>query len=182
MSETTPEFAALFLDFSRRKLMEQYWPRLRECVESLTDKQIWWRPNPASNSVGNLLLHLNGNVGQWIVASFNSLEDKRNRPHEFNQQEQPSGAELLRRLGSTLDQAAAVLTRLTPAELLAPYKIQGYAAHGLDAIYQVVEHFGLHYGQIIYITKMLTAKDMGFYKALNKTGRTEPGTGGLKTP
>ena len=68
---TTPELAALFLDFSRRKLMEEFWPRIRECVESLTDEQIWWRPNPASNSVGNLLLHLNGNLGQWLVASFN---------------------------------------------------------------------------------------------------------------
>lgn len=179
---TTPEFAALFLDFSRRTLMEQYWPRLRECVESLTDEQIWWRPNPASNSIGNLLLHLNGNVGQWIVVSFNRLEDKRDRPHEFNEQEQPSGAELLRRLGSTLEQAADVFARLTPAELLTPYKIQGYASCGLDVIYHVVEHFGLHYGQIVYITKMLTAKDMGFYKELNKTGRTEPAAGGSKTP
>jgi hypothetical protein len=188
MSDTapTPELTTLFLDFSRRKLMEQYWPRLRECVESLTDEQIWWRPNPASNSIGNLLLHLNGNVGQWIVASFNRLKDKRDRPHEFNEREQPSGAELLLRLGATLDQAAEVLARLTAADLLAPhmgpYAIQGYDVHGLQAIYQVVEHFGLHYGQIVYITKMLTAKDMGFYKELNKTGRTEPAAGGSKTP
>ena len=110
-----------------------------------------------------------------------ALEDNRNRPHEFNQQEQPSGAELLRRLGSTLDQAAALLTRLTQAELLASYTIQGRNLRGFDAIYHAVEHFGLHYGQIIYITKMLTAQDMGFYKELNKTGRTEPAAGRSKT-
>src|ERR1700739_3729483 len=67
----------LFLQFSRQKLVEQYWPRLRKAVETLSDEQIWWRPNDASNSIGNLILHLNGNVWQWMVASFNRLEDRR---------------------------------------------------------------------------------------------------------
>src|ERR1700688_2069784 len=61
---------AAFLEFSRRKLLEEYWPRLRVSVESLTDEQMWWRPNQASNSAGNLILHLNGNVRQWLLAAF----------------------------------------------------------------------------------------------------------------
>ena len=80
-----PNAAALFLEFSHQKLVEQYWPRLRTCVESLTDEQVWWRPNDSSNSIGNLMLHLNGNVRQWLVASFNRLEDRRDRPAEFNE-------------------------------------------------------------------------------------------------
>jgi hypothetical protein len=75
--------AGIFLEFSRRKLLEQYWPRLRQCVEQLTDEQLWWRPNEASNSIGNLVLHLNGNVQQWLVGSFGKKEDTRNRPAEF---------------------------------------------------------------------------------------------------
>jgi hypothetical protein len=110
-------------------------------------------------------------VQQWLVASFNRDEDKRNRPAEFAAKEGGTAAELLDRLGATLDEAAAVLDRLTTAELIAPYEIQGYHVHGLDAVYQVVEHFGLHHGQIIYITKLLSAKDLGFYKELSKTGR-----------
>ena len=74
------ELADEFLLFSRKKLLEQYWPRMRKAVEPLTDEQVWWRPNEASNSIGNLLLHLNGNVRQWMVASFNRLEDARDRP------------------------------------------------------------------------------------------------------
>jgi hypothetical protein len=66
--------ATIFLEFSRNKLLEQYWPRLRACVEQLTDEQVWWRPNEASNSIGNIILHLNGNVGQWLIASFNKRE------------------------------------------------------------------------------------------------------------
>ena len=163
--------AALFLEFSRDKLLKQYWPRLRACVESLTDEQIWWRPNDASNSVGNLLLHLNGNVGRWLVASFNKLEDARNRPAEFKEPERSPGALLLRQLGETIQQASAVLSRLTETDLLARYEIQGRNVTGLAAVYQVVEHFGLHYGQILYVTKMLRGEELGFYRELNQTGR-----------
>jgi len=171
LSTTNPNLAPLFLEFSRTRLFDRYWPRLKECVAQLTDEQIWWRPNDASNSIGNLILHLNGNVGQWLVASFNKGDDKRDRPAEFSAKEGATAAELLAKLGATLDAAAAVLNRLTVDELLAPYEIQGYHVHGLDAVYQVVEHFGLHYGQIVYITKLLTAKDLDFYKELKKTGR-----------
>ena len=161
----------LFLRFSRDKLVNQYWPRLRQCVEPLTDEQIWWRPNAASNSIGNLMLHLNGNVRQWLVDSFNKVEDKRDRPAEFAATGNMTGSALLEKLGGTIAEGAMVLDRLTEAELTAPYEIQGYDVHGLDAVYQVVEHFGLHYGQIAYIAKMITDKDLGFYKELNRSGR-----------
>jgi len=139
----------------------------------MSTEQIWWRPNEASNSVGNIILHLNGNVTQWLVASFNRDQDKRDRPSEFSAVGGVAAAELLDRLGATIAEAAKVLDRLTPDELLAPYEIQAYHVHGLDAVYQVVEHFGLHYGQIAYIAKSLSAKDLGFYRELNKTGRAK---------
>ncbi len=171
MSATDSDLTALFLDSSRKLLFDQHWPRMKTCVESLSTEQIWWRPNEASNSIGNLLLHLNGNVRQWLVTSFNLGEDKRNRPAEFATKEGGSAGELLDRLGATLDEAAQVLDRLTPAELLANYEVQGYHANGVYVVYHVVEHFGMHYGQIAYITKLLSGKDLGFYKELNKTGR-----------
>jgi hypothetical protein len=162
----------LFLDFSRDKLGNQYWPRLRTCVESLTDEQIWWRPNPSSNSIGNLVLHLNGNMRQWLVDSFSHQEDHRNRPAEFAEKGPIPGATLIEKLGATVHAGLAILDRLTEADLLAPMEIQGYHVTGLTAVYQVIEHFGLHYGQIAWITKMLSDKDLGFYKELNKTGRS----------
>jgi uncharacterized damage-inducible protein DinB len=171
MAEKELELTALFLDTSRKLLFDQHWPRIKTCVESLTTEQIWWRPNEASNSIGNLLLHLNGNVSQWIVTSFNHGEDKRNRPAEFAAKEGGTAKELLDRLGATLDEAAQVLDQLTPAELLAKYEVQGYHTNGLYVVYHVVEHFGMHYGQIAYITKLLSGKDLGFYKDLTKTGR-----------
>lgn len=168
--------AELFLQFSRNKLLEQYWPRLRKAVEPLSLEQVWWRPNAASNSIGNLVLHLNGNVWQWIVASFNRLEDERNRPAEFSATGDLAAADLLSRLSQTMGEAAKVLARLTPEELLATWHIQGYTVSGLAAVYQVVEHFGLHYGQIVYIAKALEGRDLGFYRELNTTGRATGGS------
>jgi hypothetical protein len=171
MTTSDAGLAALFLEFSRTKLLDQYWPRLRSSVEPLTDEQIWWRPNPACNSIGNLLLHLNGNVGQWMVASFNGLDDARNRPAEFNERRRLPGRLLLERLDETMQEAEKVLDRLTPDDLAATYHIQGYTVSGLAAVYQVVEHFGMHYGQIVYITKALRGEDLGFHRELTETGR-----------
>jgi len=167
--------STLFLEFSHRKLIDHYWARLPACVAPLTPQQIWWRPNESSNSIGNLLLHLNGNVHQWLVASFNRTPDHRDRPTEFAAQDGPGAGELLDKLGATMQQAYGVLMRLTEADLVANYDIQGYNVTGLEAVYQVVEHFGLHYGQIVYIAKSLTARDLGFYRELDKTGRATGG-------
>lgn len=164
MTKTASE---LFLEFSRNKLGNQYWPRLRACVESLSDEQIWWRPNASSNSIGNILLHLNGNMRQWLVTSFHRGVDQRDRPAEFAAEGGILGSALLASLGETIEQGLAVLERLTEADLLAEYDIQGHHVTGLAAVYQVIEHFGLHYGQIIYVTKMLRDQDLGFYRELN---------------
>lgn len=161
----------VFIEFSRRKLMEQYWPRLRHCVEGLNDEQVWWRPNEASNSIGNLILHLNGNVGQWLVAAFRRIEDTRDRPTEFLSRRRIPASALLEKLGTTLNEASEILAALTEADLLTTFHIQGYTVNGLEAVYQVVEHFGIHYGQILYITKLLQGEDLGFYRELDKTGR-----------
>ena len=171
MTASDVQASALFLETARRSLVEQHWPKIKECVASLGEEQVWWRPNEASNSIGNLLMHLNGNIGQWLVASFERREDLRDRPQEFNARGAATAAELLARLGATVDEAGRVLARLTLEELLATYEIQGYTVTGLYAVFHAVEHFALHYGQIAYISKSLSGRDLGFHRELEKTGR-----------
>src|SRR5713101_4345765 len=112
---TDADISGLFIEFSREKLLRQYWPRLRRSVESLNDEQVWWRPNEASNSIGNLILHLNGNVWQWLVASFDRLEDTRDRPAEFAERQPVAPAALLEKLDATMQDASRVLSRLGEA-------------------------------------------------------------------
>jgi uncharacterized damage-inducible protein DinB len=168
-----PGLTDLFLEFSRKQLLEDYWPRLRGCAESLTDEQVWWRPNEVSNSIGNLILHLDGNVRQWLVSSFNRSEDSRDRPEEFANRQLISKTVLFSKLDLTLREASEVPSRLTETDLLTTFQIQGYTVTGLYAVYHVVEHFGMHYGQILFITKQLRGEDLGFYRELNETGRLD---------
>jgi hypothetical protein len=179
MTQTPPETSDLFIEFSRHKLLDQYWPRLRACVESLSEEQVWWRPNDASNSIGNLVLHLNGNVMQWLIAPFQHLEDTRDRPAEFARKDGVTPAALIAALAHTMSRATEVFAALTRADLHAHFDIQGYHVTGLHAVYQVVEHFGLHYGQIAYITKLLRDGDLGFYRELSATGRTARPAGSM---
>lgn len=173
MTDQETKIATLFLEYSRRKLLEQDWPRLRGCVEWLSDEQIWWRPNPASNSIGNLILHLDGNIHQWLVDSFHQRENHRDRLAEFTLSGWMPTTALLARLGATLQEASEVLALLNENDLAASFEIQGNTVTGLEAIYKAVEHFAMHYGQILYIVKSLRNVDLGFYRELNKTDRAE---------
>ena len=158
-----------FLELSRRKLLEEFWPGICTCLDKLTDEQIWWRPNEASNSIGNLILHLNGNVKQWIVSTFSEATDQRNRPAEFRERRHIPAAELRNNLDQTLNEVDRILRRLEERDLLKRFDIQKYeAVTGLEAVFHVVEHFAMHYGQILYITKMLEGQDLGFFKYLDQ--------------
>ena len=171
MDDQANELNQAFVKFSREKLKEEYWPRICRCLDSLADEQIWWRPNEASNSIGNLLLHLNGNVRQWILSPIGGIETTRNRDAEFAQPEQQDKLTLRGALDETLKEFDRILARLTPVDLLKVYTIQRYEdITALAAIYHVVEHFGMHCGQILYITKLLSGADLAFYRQLSGWG------------
>ena len=164
------ETARAFIGEARRLLSADYLPKIERCLERLTDDQVWWRANADSNSVGNLLLHLAGNARQWIVSGVGGAGDARERQAEFDAGKagddatRPTASELLARLRSTLAEVDAVLAGLDPAALLERRRIQGLeGVVVLNAVFHVVEHFSMHAGQIILLTKLLTAGDLAFY-------------------
>lgn len=165
MSDMSPDNAvgAAFIDRALKYLLRHYQPKIERCLEKLTDEQIWWRPNEESNSVGNLVLHLCGNARQWIVAGVGSEADTRVRDAEFEQRAVITRAELLTLLHTTLTDVANVLRSLDPSTLLSRRQIQGHDLDVLEAIFHVTEHFSMHTGQIIFLTKLLTSSDMNFY-------------------
>jgi uncharacterized damage-inducible protein DinB len=151
-----------FLAQAQRVLSAIYLPRIARCLRQLSQKEIWWRPNPASNSVGNLVLHLNGNVRQWIVAGLGGVPDTRQRDLEFQERGPIPRRALLARLHRTVGEACRVLTRLSASDLAHTYSIQGFQVTGLEAVYSVTEHFSHHAGQIILVTKLLRGKSLDF--------------------
>lgn len=149
-----PNVAQSFIDESRKLLSASYLPRIERCLEGLSDHNAWWRANPESNSIGNLVLHLAGNARQWLISGVGGAIDERQRQREFDEKGPVQCSELLSRLRITLEEADRVLGAVTPETLLEHRQIQGCDVTVLEAIYHVVEHFSMHTGQIILLTKM----------------------------
>jgi uncharacterized damage-inducible protein DinB len=146
-----------FLERSRYYLGVEYPAKIRAVLGAMPADAVWWRPNEASNSAGNLVMHLAGNVRQWIVAGVGGGPDVRRRDVEFATRGGMSAGALIDHLERTLAEVDSVLARLTPEQLMEPRTIQGRATTVFAAIYHVVEHFSTHTGQIVWLGKMLAS-------------------------
>ena len=153
------EIAALFLNYSCTKL-DAMLGNLRVCLGKLTDEQVWHRSGPYENAVGNLVLHLCGNMRQWVMHGVAGVPDVRVRDAEFSADGEMSGAALLEKFETTVGEACAVIASLPAARLVERTTPQHHEVSVLDAIYQVVGHVQQHVGQIILLTKQMTAKDL----------------------
>lgn len=163
---------SLFLQFSVEKL-KQFTERIEFCLGKLTAEQIWARGGGNENAIGNLVLHLTGNVRQWIVSSLGNDPVPRDRDAEFAATGGVEPAALLSGLKAVIDKATQIIAELDTERLTRTYEIQNYRTSGVEAVYHVVEHFGEHTGQIIFATKMLTGADLGFYRHLRTQERTK---------
>jgi uncharacterized damage-inducible protein DinB len=152
-----------FLAEARRHLREDYLPKIERCLERLTDEQVWRRASERSNSVGNLLLHLEGNLRQWVVSGAGGARDARVRDREFAERRHVPREELLCALRAAVSEADEALARLDPAALLERRRVQGLDVTLLAAVFHAVEHFSMHTGQVILLTKMLADEDLAFY-------------------
>jgi len=166
------DLGAALLKECRRRLYEESLPRIRKCLAEMTVDEIWARPNEQTVSAGNLVLHLAGNVRQYIIATLGGVADVRERQKEFDEQGPLPTADLLDRLEKAMAEVSAVLDRLDPSTLLQTHRVQGFVESGLSILVHVVEHFSYHTGQIAYITKSRRNIDLGFYRGrdLNKKG------------
>ena len=163
------EVSRAFVEKARQLLRSEYLPKLERCLNILTDEQIWWRANAESNSIGNLCLHLAGNARQWIVSGLGGEIDARARQLEFDERAMIPRSDLLFSLRQTLDDVDAVLAEFDLGRILEQREIQGTRVTVLEAIFHVTEHFSMHTGQIILLTKMLSQRDLLFYDFSNGT-------------
>jgi uncharacterized damage-inducible protein DinB len=159
----------LFIDCSCHHLKE-HCERIDDCLGRLTPEQVWARSRESDNSIGNLVLHLCGNVTQWIGSGVGGRVDRRERDTEFAARGGVSPEELGHKLNGVVSEAVAVIRELTAARLAEVIHPQGYKVTVLEAVYHVVEHFAQHTGQIIFATKLIRGEDLGYYKHLSRGG------------
>ena len=149
----TTDLASAFLERSRYYLGLEYPGKIRLALTTMPADRLWQRANESSNSAGNLVLHLAGNVRQWIVSGVGGAPDVRHRDAEFAARDGAGIEPLLATLDAACAEAVAVFKTLDAAALAETRLIQGRRTTVFAAIYHVVEHFSGHTGQLIMMAK-----------------------------
>ncbi len=144
---------AAYLAESRQTLHSAH-RKIVHCLNQLSDDDVQWRPFEEANSIQNIILHLCGNIRQWIMHGAGGAEDVRDRPREFSDHQPLDKQELSVRLSQTLQEADDVLARFDPARLTEPRTVQGFDSNLLSVIYETVSHFVGHTHQIVYISRL----------------------------
>jgi uncharacterized damage-inducible protein DinB len=167
------DLSELLISESRYRLLEESIPRLHKCMDRLTEEELWYRPNENTVSIGNLVLHLCGNVRQWLISGMGGAPDLRKRQQEFDETG-PLPPEVLHEM---LDKLAVdiqdVLGGLSTSDLVAEYTIQGYRVNGVSILVHVVEHFSYHVGQATILVKSRKNVDMGYYEGQDLNSRND---------
>jgi uncharacterized damage-inducible protein DinB len=144
--------------------------RIATCIDMLGHDDLWRDPNRELVSIGNLVLHLSGNLSQYVLRGLGGRDYTRARDTEFTSKPGTVGGQLVASLGATVDGACRVIAGLSEADLARRYDIQGYSLTGLEVVVHVVEHFSYHTGQITFATKLFTNRATDYYggRDLNK--------------
>lgn len=153
--------------------MQENPPRIQNCLARLSEEEVWKKPNSSSNSIGNLILHLCGNITQYILASLGNTEDQRARDLEFSTTGGLTKKELFERIDQVVKDSVEVMKNCDEASLLKVRLVQGFEYSGIGIIIHVVEHLSYHTGQIAFWTKLLKDEDLGFYADLDLNIKNE---------
>ena len=155
----------------RRRMVEESTDKILKCLEELSEDEIWFRPNESSNSMGNLILHLCGNLRQYVLSGVDGQVDIRERGKEFAARGTMNKSKLTMHLRDTMKEVDIALTQIKAETLTDIREVQCYEESVVGILIHVTEHFSYHTGQIVYFTKMLRDKDMQFYAGVDLEAR-----------
>ncbi|WP_282179824.1 DinB family protein [Maribacter stanieri] len=147
--------------------MDESTRMIKKSLVEISEDEVWQKPNPSLNSIANLMLHLCGNISQYVISSLGETEDKRNRDDEFSVTGGLTKDELFTKLESVVDDAKRVIFNVTPNQLVKMRSVQGFSFSGVGIILHAVEHYSYHTGQIAFWVKQLKNKDLGFYDGID---------------
>ena len=151
----------------RRRVVEESFTRIRKCLHMLSDEEIWNRLGGETVSIGNIVLHLNGNITQYILTGLQGNEDNRKRSAEFTEEGPVEKTMLIAMIDNLEQRILPVIEAQSEEDLLRVRDVQGFQESGLSIIVHVIEHTSYHTGQIAYMTKVMSNKDLGFYEGFD---------------
>ena len=165
--ELLPSWRDQLVQQAQLRIVDENINRIFKCLDMLSDEQIWLRIHQHTNPIGNLILHLEGNARQWILATFCHQTDTRQRQLEFDSTEKIPKIQLREKLNQLAQDLNLCFQKISEQELLDEYEVQCYHETGISILVHVIEHFSYHTGQIAYLTKWLAEKETGFYEGQN---------------
>jgi hypothetical protein len=145
------------------RLLDECAAKIGHCLNQLSDEQIWWRPGESMNSIGNLVLHLCGNLQQWIVCGIGGAADARHRPAEFAERGPIARSILAEKLRQVVANSQQSLRQASPAEMHRERTIQGFTITGWGAVFHSIPHFNGHTQEIVSFTRMQLGNAYKFY-------------------
>ncbi len=157
------DLTKLIIQEFKRRIFDESYVRIFKCLDRLSEEQVWFSQNKHNNSIGNLILHLEGNLRQWMSSSFDGKIDKRMRSEEFSLHKNENKESLKLRLLQLQEELLLFIDEIEQKDLEKRYSVQVYEEYGVAIIIHVIEHFSYHTGQIAYITKQLDDKELNFY-------------------
>ena len=168
----TNAFAKEFIEQSISRI-EESTHRIIKCLDEIDDTETWKSPNDQLNSIGNLILHLCGNIRQYAISALGETKDIREREKEFSVKTGHTKSELLNGLTHTTSEAAVIIKNIDENRLTKIYSVQGFYLSGIGIIIHVTEHYSYHTGQIVFFTKQIKNKDLGFYANIDLNVKNE---------
>ncbi|MEL7002094.1 MAG: DinB family protein [Bacteroidota bacterium] len=159
----------LIQEFAEQSILriDENTEKIEKCFTQLSQDEIWKSPNDSSNSIGNLVLHLCGNIRQYAISSLGKTTDIRQRDEEFSKGQSLPKEDLLQRLKDTTEEAKSIISKADIDNLLRKRNVQGYYFSGMGVVIHVTEHYSYHTGQIALLTKLWKNKDLGFYAGID---------------
>lgn len=161
-----PIFKQEFISQSIYRLDENT-QKIKNCLDTLSEEEVWKTPNESANSIGNLILHLCGNIRQYAVSSLGGTSDLRERDKEFARETFIIKHELFQKLEQTAKEAIQTMDQLNDSDMIQKREVQGFHFSDIGVVLHVVEHYSYHTGQIALLTKLWKNKDLGFYAGID---------------
>lgn len=151
----------------KRRLITESLPRIYKCLDELALEEVWHKQNTNTNSIGNLILHLCGNVRQYVLSGIDGQDDLRERDLEFSE-EGPIEKNILKsKIDLLMKEVNQALDRITADDMIREVSVQGFKENVTSILIHVTEHFSYHVGQITYYTKYIKDLDTGYYAGLD---------------
>lgn len=156
-----------FLTEANLRLKEESLTRIVQCIDILDDKQLWYAPNLVTNSVGNLVLHLTGNIRQYLCHGIGGKVDVRERDKEFIPNQTLNATDLKQQISSAIFDGLTCVNAIQSDDWLSEIRVQVFNMNKFSALIHVIEHTSYHVGQITHLTKMQTGNETGYYDGLS---------------